>query len=168
MSDVLHEYCNFAKFKDDIVVDTNHCLQYVRQPSVNSEDIVFTVHITNKLLKQWEDLKVGERSNCISFVDILNVILSQKYAVLIKKESNRIEEWLRRLTSAAKSNSYGKKGSTFAKFTKQTKSIAIRSSEIVKTRDLRNEICRLKTSNKALKMKMINCTDVVMNCIRVY
>lgn len=58
MSDVLYKYCNYKKFKNDIVIDTNHCLRYVNaQCTKNAEEIVFTVHITNNVLKQWQDLK---------------------------------------------------------------------------------------------------------------
>ncbi len=67
MSAVLQKYCDFKKFKDDIVIDTDHCLRYVNTQCVNSDEIVFTVHITNNVLKQWQDLKDTQQSKDISF-----------------------------------------------------------------------------------------------------
>ena len=114
MSDVLQKYCDFKKFKDDIVIDTDHCLRYVNTQCVNSDEIVFTVHITNNVLKQWQDLKDTQQSKDISFsfVEILNLFLAQNHAIVIKKDCSRIEERLRRLASVAKRNSSGKRGRT--------------------------------------------------------
>ena len=63
MSDVIHKYCNFEKFKRDIVTDTSHNLTYVNCQCINTEEVVFTLHITNKVLKQWHDLKVNQTTN---------------------------------------------------------------------------------------------------------
>ena len=74
---------------------------------VNSEEIVYTIHITNNVLKQWQDLK---QSHCINFsyVEILNIFLSQNHAIIIKKDCTRIEERLRRLVQRLKGIPRGK------------------------------------------------------------
>ena len=102
---------------------------------VNSEDIVYTLHITNNVLKQWQDLK---QSHCINFsyVEKLNIFLAQNHAIIIKKDCTRIEERLRRLPSEAKKNSSaGKRGRASVDFGKRRKSIAIRNGELLKAVD---------------------------------
>ena len=106
MSDELKKY-NFEKYKGNIIVDTNHSLQYVSKQCINADEIVFTVHITNQVLKNWQDLK-EETANCFSFVDIPNHFLGEKYAILIKQDSKQIEDHLRRLASSSKANFRGK------------------------------------------------------------
>ena len=112
MSDELKKY-DFKKFKGEISVDKNHSLQYLRRQTVNADEIVFTLHITNKVLKSWHDIK--ETLSC-SFVEILNCFLAENFAILIKKDDKRINDHLRRLVSFAKSNSKGKSGSALVNF----------------------------------------------------
>ena len=56
MSDKLKKY-DFKKFKGEINVDKNHSLQYLRKQTVNANEIVFTIHITNKILKSWHNIR---------------------------------------------------------------------------------------------------------------
>ena len=121
MSDVFHKYCDFEKFKSDIVIDTYHCFQYVNIQSVNSEEIVFTVHITNNVLKQWQDLKDTKKSNGISlsFVYLSNIFLARHHAI-IKNDCMGIEERLRRLTSEAKRKFLRKKRPGFCQIWQST------------------------------------------------
>ena len=74
MSDELKKY-DFKKFKGAISVDKNHSLQYLRKQTVNADEIVFTIHITNKILKSWDDIR--QMISC-SFVEILNCFLAKK------------------------------------------------------------------------------------------
>ena len=73
MSDALHKYYDFEKYKSEIVINSKHCLRYVNIQSVNAEEIVYTIHITNN---------VGIR---LSFIQILNCFLARNYAIIIKK-----------------------------------------------------------------------------------
>jgi hypothetical protein len=57
MSDIFKQNYNFEKFKRDVVVDTNHCLKYVSRQCISSEEVAFTLHITNEVLKSWQDFK---------------------------------------------------------------------------------------------------------------
>ena len=56
MSDELKKY-DFKKFKGEINVDKNHSLQYLRKQTVNANEIVFTIHITNKIPKSWHNIR---------------------------------------------------------------------------------------------------------------
>jgi hypothetical protein len=57
MCDVFKDNYDYQRYKQDVVVDDNHCLQYIKKLCVDSEVVVFTLHITNKVLKSWKDLK---------------------------------------------------------------------------------------------------------------
>ena len=120
-------------------------------PLPNSEEIVYTIHITN-VLKQWQDLK---QSHCINFsyIEILNIFLAQNHAIIIKKDCTRIEERLRRLASEAKRNSSGKGGRASVDFGKWSKSIAIRNGELLKAVDLEKEVPDLKAANCILEQE---------------
>ena len=48
---------DFEKFKNAVSVSDNHCLKYVRQQSVSSEDIILTVNITYDCLRRWHQAK---------------------------------------------------------------------------------------------------------------
>jgi hypothetical protein len=56
MSDKLKQY-NFEKYKGNVTIDSNHSLEYVKRQCINADEIVFTVHITNHVLKSWQDFK---------------------------------------------------------------------------------------------------------------
>ena len=153
MSDALHKYYDFEKYKSEIVINTNHCLRYVNIQSVNAEEIVYTIHITNNVLKKWLDLKDSQLLNGIRhlrFVEILNCFLARNHAIIIKKDCMRIEEQLKRLTSEAKKKSSGKKGRAFVEFGKRSKSIAIRNGAVLQAGDLEKEVCELKAANSSL------------------
>ena len=71
--------------------------------------------------------------------------------MLIKKDCERIEQHLRRLASAAKSNSSGRKGSAFVKFVQTAKKIAIRQSELRSWAEVEREISQFKAKNATLE-----------------
>ena len=50
MSDELKKY-DFKKFKGETNIDKNRSLQYLRKQTVNANEIVFMIHIKNKILK---------------------------------------------------------------------------------------------------------------------
>ena len=104
MSDELKKY-DFKKFKGEISVNKNHSLQYSRKQTVYANEIVFTIHIANKMLKSWHDIR--QTVSC-SFVKILNCFLAENFTILVKKDNKRIDDHLRRIVSFAKSNSMGK------------------------------------------------------------
>ena len=151
MSDVLKQNYNFEKFNRDVVVDTNHSLKYVKRQCISSEEIAFTLHITNVVLKSWQDLKQIDILLEFSFVQILNCFLAENHAVLIKKDCKRIENVLRKLCSSVKSNFKNKCGDNFIKFGRETRSVAIRHGERLTTGDLERELYDLKAAKEALE-----------------
>ena len=147
MSDELKKY-DFKKFRGEISVDKNHSLQYLRKRTVNADEIVFTLHITNKALKSWYDIK--ETLSC-SVVEILNYFLAENFAILIKKDDKRINDHLRRLVSFAKSNSKGKSGSALVNFDCASKRIAIRHGELQTAFEIECELSRLNVDKQVLE-----------------
>ena len=91
MSDIFKQDYHFERFKADVVVDSNHCLNYVNRQCVSSEEVAFTVHTTNEVLKSWQDYKEKGTLLPFSYIDILNCFLSENHAVLVKKDCRRIE-----------------------------------------------------------------------------
>ncbi|CAB4014402.1 Hypothetical predicted protein [Paramuricea clavata] len=151
MSDVFKKNYVFKRYNRDVVVDNNHCLQYVKKQCINSEEIIFTLHITNEVLKSWEDFKGKGISLNFSFVEILNYFLAEKYAILVKKDCKRIEEGLRKLCSKVKSGFKGKSGLHYVNFASQSRSFAIQAREILRASDLEIELCKLNTAKVALE-----------------
>ena len=118
MSESLTSY-DWDKFKNNIITDTDHCLQYVRRQRASNVDIWLTIHVTNQCLKSWHDFK--KRSPQTTNVAILNAFLAEKHAILILDDCEIIEQHLRRLASAAKSNLVGKKGNQYVKLSRTTR-----------------------------------------------
>jgi hypothetical protein len=151
MSDVFKKNYDFKRYNRDVVIDNNHCLQYVKKQCISSEEIIFTLHITNEVLKSWEDFKGKGISLNFSFVEILNYFLAEKYAILVKKDCKRIEEGLRKLCSKVKSGFKGKSGLHYVNFASQIRSFAIRAGEILRASDLEIELCKLNTAKVAVE-----------------
>jgi len=151
MSDQL-DLLDVEKFRHEITVDTNHCLQYVKKQSVNAEEIVLAIHLTNQILKTWHDVR--QKATSCTFIDLLNTSLAENHPVLIKRDCKRIEENLRRLASTAKSNFKGKQGRAYLAFSKATRSISIRHGEFrngVHVVEVERELYDLKAEKKALE-----------------
>ena len=83
MSEVVNSY-NWQKFKNDICIDAEHSLQYIRRQCVNENEIVLMMHITNQCLKSLHEFKQGSLG--VTFIQILNIFWAENYAVLIKKD----------------------------------------------------------------------------------
>jgi hypothetical protein len=148
MSDELKQY-TFEKYKGNVTIDSNHSLEYVKRQCINADEIVFTVHITNHVLKSWQDFK--ETGICFTFIDLLNHFLGENYAILIKQDCKRIEDHLRRLSSSAKTNFRGKIGSASVKFGKAIKRIAIRSDELRSAAEIEHELLKVKDEKRVLE-----------------
>lgn len=78
MSDDLKIY-DYQKFEDDVTVDKNHSLQYVKRQSVNAEEIAFVVHITNNVIEKLAEFQgdnkqfyLRKRSKSISWGKVCN------------------------------------------------------------------------------------------------
>ena len=102
-----------------------------KQQCVSLEEVVFTVHTTNEVLKSWQDFKDKGTLLTLSYIDILNCFLSENHAVLVKKDRKRIEEVLRKVCSRVKANFKGKVGRSYVKFASQSKGFTIHHGELL-------------------------------------
>ena len=127
--------------------DTNHCLNYVRRQCISSDQIAFTLHITNNVLKSWKDLKETDILLEFSFVRILNYFLAENYAILTKEDCKRIKGVLRRLCSKLKNSLKKKKGYDYVTFGRESRRVVIRTVERLTSGDLKRELCKSCESN---------------------
>lgn len=95
MSDRLEGY-DLSKFKQNISLSTEHCLNYVKQDCIDGDNIAFTVNIPNEHLRSWRDLREEGGLLCqFSYVEILNAMIDE-YGVKIKEDCARIDGLLQR------------------------------------------------------------------------
>ena len=118
--------------------------RFVSQNTISLSIIWLTIHVTNQCLKSWHDFK--KRSPQTTYVAILNAFLAEKHAILILEDCEIIEQHLRRLASAAKSNLVGKKGNPFVKRSRTTRKIAIRRSELKSMVEVERELTNIVNS----------------------
>ena len=137
MSDNLN-LIDFEKFKDAVSVSDDHCLNYVRQQSVSSEDIILTINITYDCLRRWHEAKRAEplkQINC-SYVDLLNTVLAAKYSLKIKEDSCRLEGRLRRVCGEIKNKFKCTSGASYRNLIESELKLAVRADEVVTVSEL--------------------------------
>ena len=162
--DDLKRHYNFDKFKRDVVVDTNHCQKYVKRHSVRFDEIAFTVHVDNQVLKSWQDLKDHGMLLDFTFLGILNCFLAESHTILVKSDCQRIEEVLRKLCSKVKRTFKKKSGYDYTKFGKE-RSVVIRHGELLTTGNLEGELYSLKIANETLEEENETLTE---RCAKLY
>ena len=111
----------------------------MKRQCISSEEIAFTLHITNVVLKSWQDFKENGILLDFSFVQILNCFLAENHAVLVKKDCKRVEEVLRKLCSKVNCNFKRKIRTDYTTFARQSISTAIRHGERLTAGDLERD-----------------------------
>ena len=164
---LLSEPTVYSLYCDDVVVDTSHCLKYVNRQCVSSEEVSFTVHTTNEVLKSWQDFKEKGTVLPFRYIDILNCFLSKNHAVLVRKDCNRIEEVLRKVCSRVKANFKGKVGTNYVKFASQSKRIAICRGQLLTAAELERELHELGAAKKLLNKTIKSFINSLKNCMKV-
>ena len=117
------------KFKTDIVVNTDHCPNFVKKTDVQSDSVAFTVHIPFEQLKCWYDNKLSLLADC-SYIQILNAFLSKRYSIKIRENCSRLEKCLRLNCSKAAKKMVGKHGGNRRRLSTKTKSMVIYHDEL--------------------------------------
>jgi hypothetical protein len=98
MSDVLKAF-ECYKFKQEISLSTEHCLNYVRQHCSAGNKFSLTVCIPNEHLRVWYDLKENGNLSDFSYVEILNACIAE-HGMKIQKGCTRIESLLYKSSQA--------------------------------------------------------------------
>ena len=130
MSDRLEGY-DLSKFKQNISLSTEHCLNYVKQDCIDGDNIAFTVNIPNEHLRSWRDLREEGGLLCqFSYVEILNAMIDE-YGVKIKEDCARIDGLLQRSSGTVKSNCRKLQGRARLQYLSNIRKIAIRQDELI-------------------------------------
>ena len=103
MSDVLKAF-ECYKFKQEVSLSTEHCLNYVRQQCSAGNKFSLTVCILNKHLRVSYDLKENRNLSDFSYVEILNACIAE-HGMKIQKDCTRIESLLYKSCCNVKSKS---------------------------------------------------------------
>ena len=152
MSEVL-SYYHRERYLNCIAIDSNHSLQYIARQCVNSDQILLTVNVTNKCLKSWYEFKEQKAFPDVTFIDIANALIGERFGILIRRDCERIENHFRRLASTVKSQFVGIFGKKYETFGNKVKKIAIRKGELRNIAEVEEEFKELKKRNKILQKK---------------
>ena len=129
MSEVLSFY-DRERYFNCVGIDSNHSLQYTARQGVNSVEILLTIHVTNKCLKGWYEFKEQKAFPELKFIDIANVLIGEKFGILLPRDCERIENRL----ASFKSQFVAKKCRDYVTFGNKVRKIAIRKGEVVRVR----------------------------------
>jgi len=94
MSDNLNAY-NFNKYLSHLRCELNNLEQE------KNKKVAFQIFITNQCLKNWHDHKTNIAN--VRYTEILNAFLIKNYGLLVREDSDELEERIRKKTSKAKS-----------------------------------------------------------------
>ena len=101
-------------------------------------------------MKSFQDIRT--KVNC-TFTEILNASLDENHVAIIKEDSTRIEEHLRKLVSIVANNFKGERGNAYVNFSKKIKEVAVRESELQSIRDIEQELSSLRVQSQHLLEK---------------
>ena len=150
MSEVL-SYYDRKQYLNCIGIDSNHSLQYIAKQCVNTDQILLTVNVTNKCLKSWYKFKEQKPFPDVTFIDIANALIGERFGILIRRDCERIENHFRRLASTMKSQFVGIVGKKYETFGNKVKKIAIRKGELRNIAEVEDGLKDLKKQNKILQ-----------------
>lgn len=148
MSDSLCQ-SDIDKFKRYVSLASENSLHYLKNKP-NADEVVLKVRLTSKCLKIWYDLKNGG-SITISYIQILNSILSNQWGVKITEDCGRLEGRLRRLCSETNSKLKGMSGESYTKLADTVREIKVRESELFKLSEVEKKLQDLNEQNKFLQ-----------------
>ena len=129
MSDVLHAL-NLHNYKQNILFTTEKDPSYANKAVVQQQIIALTVYIPHEYLVRWYNLKQDNKLGECSFVQLLNVFLTQ-HGIQINKDCTRINCILRRYCGeVVKSKVNNLRGRFKSTFLTKGKNISVFQSEI--------------------------------------
>ena len=126
--------------------------------------MAFKVAFTCDCLKSWYDLKTI-KALAISYVNILNAFLEEKYPLKVKPDCARIESRLRRLFSESQCQLRGKNGGTRQNIASKVCHMEFLKSELVDIREVKNKLEQLKTEKENLEKENVRLHE---RCNQLY
>lgn len=146
-----------TKFKKDIVIDSIHSTNYIKQSCVDVEKLSFTIHVPYEQLKSWHEVKQTVASS-YSYVQLLNVFVGKSYPTRIKENCSRIENLLRVSCSKAAKQLAGTSGRKRENLLDKVKSIAVLQDELLTVSSichLESEVSRLEKENGLMRIQNV-------------
>ena len=126
--------------------------------------VAFKVAFTCDCLKSWYDLKTN-KALAISYVDILNAFLEEKYRLKVRPDCARIEGRLRRLCSESQCQLRRKNGDTRQNIASKARHMEFLNSELVDIREVNNKLEQLKSENENLEKENVRLHE---RCDQLY
>ena len=149
MSDLPNAY-NVSKFKEEISLSTNHCLNYVKKECIAGDRILFTVNILNEHLKSRCELKEdGGLYSQFSCVEILSASIVE-HGVKIRQDCTRINGLIRRSYGEVKNKYRQLQGRSRVQYLQRLRKIAIRQKELINVRLIEEQIKKIRGNAKQL------------------
>lgn len=138
MSAVLKAF-NLHKLKQKISFSTERCINHPRKASTQEENIVVTVNIPHEYLDHLYQLKQDGKLTEHSYVEVLNVFISQN-GIEIKLDCERINGTLRRYCGEIKSKSRRLRGRVRTEYLSKSKYISVYEKEIARVTEAKEEL----------------------------
>ena len=149
MSDLLNAY-DVSKFKEEISLSTNHCLNYVKKECIAGDRIRFTGNIPNEHLKSWCERKEdGGLYSQFSYVEILSASIVEN-GVKIRQDCIRLNGLIRRSCGEVKDKYRQLQGRTRVQYLQRLRKIAIRQKELINVRLIEEQIKKIRGNAKQL------------------
>ena len=149
----INKLYDFAKFPNCFFI--NHING---QAASEDDEVSFTISVHNKCLKSWYDLK--KKSPDVSFVQIINCFLAERYVVLLAENCARVESHVRKLVTITNTKMSTERGRAYTLCANSVKRIAIRSGDIQRIGEIKEEFGNLSSENEMLQEQN--------RCIAVY
>lgn len=154
------DFLKLDNFKHRIRMDTQHCRRYICKENTPEKEVVLTVHIPHKCLRQWHEARQKALAQSIpcTYVKIFNAVLFEKTGMKVKEDSERIEGRLRRECGQIKSEFAAKRGSSYRKLFEKELKLAVQLDDLVTMAELERELTTEKIKNENLEKR---CDDLV-------
>ena len=140
----INKLYDFAKFPNCFFI--NHING---QAASEDDEVSFTISVHNKCLKSWYDLK--KKSPDVSFVQIINCFLAERYVVLLAENCARVESHVRKLVTITNTKMSTERGRAYTLCANSVKRIAIRRGEIQHITEIKEEFVDLSSENEMLQ-----------------
>ena len=150
MSNVLNK-SDFEKLKR---LGSINSLVYVKN-QLNADEVVLKISLSCKSLKCSYNLK-KLTSLKVSFIEILNAVLTEKLGVQVKKDCSRLEGRIRQLCSQTHSKLKGLSGEAYNKLCNMVREFKVRQGELLSITEVESNLKKLKVENEALKEENIS------------
>lgn len=138
MADLLSEYKR-QEIEWQLKLSSEFPLEYVQREAASQYDFLCCVKIPLPLLRKWSELLEFTSGTEINFIDLLNASVVDGW-FLLKRENERMNELLRKKSSAAKISYKKTSGRKRKELDSKTYSLCVRRGELESVESLKSEV----------------------------